>query len=71
MIVTNVGGLPSFVPHEKVGLVALPEAKSIADALLRFYELGENHFIPHLRQEKTKYGWNNMVNAIFQLAKKV
>ena len=57
MIVTNVGGLPSLVPNEKAGLVTEPTAQSIADAILRFYQLGENYFLPHLRSEKQKYSW--------------
>jgi glycosyltransferase involved in cell wall biosynthesis len=68
MVVTNVGGLPALVPHEKVGLVAEPDPTSIADAILRFYQLGENYFIPHLRTEKEKYSWSNLVNAITKLA---
>lgn len=71
MIVTNVGGLPSLVPHEKVGLVCEPEPTSIADAILRFYELGEHYFIPHLRIEKQKYAWANLTKAIFGLAEEV
>ena len=68
IIVTNVGGLPSLVPHEKVGLVADPKPRALAEAILRFYELGENYFIPHLRTEKLKYSWANMVRTIIQLA---
>ena len=68
MIVTNVGGLPSLVPHEKAGLVVEPEPKAIADGILKFYQLGENYFIPHLRKEKKKYSWINMVNTITALA---
>ncbi|MCW3119161.1 MAG: glycosyl transferase family 1 [Chitinophagaceae bacterium] len=64
MLVTNVGGLPSLVPHEKAGLVMEPEPTAIADAMLRFYQLGENYFIPHLRTEKQKYSWNKLVHAI-------
>lgn len=64
MIVTNVGGLPSLVPDKKVGLVCEPQPQSIADAILLFYELGENYFIPHLRIEKQKYSWANLVTAI-------
>ena len=68
MVVTNVGGLPSLVPHEKAGLITEPDPTSIADAILRFYQLGENYFIPHLRTEKKKYSWSNLVNAITKLA---
>jgi glycosyltransferase involved in cell wall biosynthesis len=68
MVVTKVGGLPALVPHEKVGLVAEPDSSSIAEAILRFYQLGENLFIPHLRLEKQKYSWSNLTTAILQLA---
>ena len=68
MIVTNVGSLPSLVPDGKVGLVAEPEAASIAAAVLRYFELGENYFIPHLRSEKEKYSWKKMTEAILNLA---
>jgi glycosyltransferase involved in cell wall biosynthesis len=68
MIVTNVGGLPSLVPHEKAGLVCEPEPKAIADTILRFYQLGENYFIPHLRNEKLKYSWQHLTKAIVELA---
>lgn len=71
MIVTNVGGLPSLVPHEKAGLVVAPEPAAIADGIRKFYQLGENYFIPHLRSEKQKYSWLNIVNAVRALAEKV
>ena len=69
MIVTDVGGLPSLVPHEKTGLVTKPDATAIADAILRFYEMGEDAFIPHLRSEKQKYSWSNLVESIKSLAR--
>jgi glycosyltransferase involved in cell wall biosynthesis len=68
MIVTNVGGLPSLVPHEKVGLVTEPDPTSIADSILRFYQMGENYFIPHLQKEKQKYSWEVLTKAIHRLA---
>ncbi len=68
MIVTNVGGLPSLVPHERVGLVAEPDPESIADAILKFFQLGEDYFIPHLRSEKQKYSWSGLVGSIKSLA---
>jgi glycosyltransferase involved in cell wall biosynthesis len=68
MIVTNVGGLPSVVPHEKAGLVVEPEPAAIANGISKFYQLGEHYFIPHLRNEKQKYSWSNIVNAVMALA---
>lgn len=68
MVVTNVGGLPALVPDNKVGLVTEPQPAAIAAGILRFYQLGEDYFIPHLREEKKKYSWGRMVSSILQLA---
>jgi glycosyltransferase involved in cell wall biosynthesis len=64
MIVTNVGGLTAMVPDGKVGLVAEPDAASIAAKIMEFFESGDDHFIPGLREEKNKYTWDNIVRAI-------
>lgn len=68
MLVTNVGGLPSLVPDRRVGLVTEPAPEAIATGILAFYELGEDFFIPHLREEKKKYSWSAMVGSITRLA---
>lgn len=68
MIVTNVGGLPALVPHGKVGLVCEPEPSSIAEAILKFYEIGEAQFLPGLKEEKQKYSWSKLTAAISNLA---
>ena len=70
MIVTNVGGLADMVP-ERVGLVAEPNAKDIANKIIEFFQLGENYFLPHLREEKKKYTWSNMVEAIINIAGRI
>ena len=67
MVVTNVGGLPSMVPHRKAGLVAKVMPTAIADAILEFYALGEDFFIPHLRVEKAKLSWSELVQKIKSL----
>ncbi len=67
MLVTNVGGLPHLVPHGKSGLVAEPNAAAIAAGIMALYQLGEDHFLPHLKEEKKKYSWENLVTAISQV----
>jgi glycosyltransferase involved in cell wall biosynthesis len=68
MVVTNVGGLASLVADGKAGLVVEPNPTAIAEGILKFYQLGENYFIPHLRTEKQKYSWSNIVKAVTTLA---
>ncbi len=67
MIVTNVGGLPSLVPDKKVGLVAEPNAESIAEKVKEYFDLGEEFFLPHLREEKKKYSWERIVDNIINM----
>ncbi|MDB5210802.1 MAG: glycosyltransferase [Sediminibacterium sp.] len=64
MLVTNVGGLPDLVPDGKVGIIAEPDPASIATGILKLYELGEDHFLPWLQEEKKKYSWEKLVTAI-------
>ncbi|GAC1527572.1 MAG: glycosyltransferase family 4 protein [Sediminibacterium sp.] len=68
MLVTNVGGLPDMVPDGKSGLIAEPTATAIATGILRLYELGEDYFLPHLREEKKKYSWDRLAGTIRELA---
>ncbi len=68
MIVTNVGGLPSLVPDDKVGLIAAPNAESIAAKIQEYFQKGAAHFLPHLIEEKKKYSWSKMVQTIFEVA---
>lgn len=70
MLVTNVGGLPDLVPDQKVGIVTEPGATAIANGILDLYELGEQFFLPHLREEKKKYSWELLVDSIQELAEK-
>ncbi len=64
MIVTNVGGLPSLVPHNKVGLVCEPNPAAIAQTMQTFEATGTAQYLPGLREEKKKYSWSRMTEAI-------
>ena len=68
MLVTNVGGLPAMVPHDKAGLVAEPEPVAIAQAIETFFAKGAAYFLPGIREEKKKYSWEKMVDGIFSVA---
>ena len=64
MIVTNVGGLPAMVPDGIAGLVAEPDALSIAEKIVQYFDAGEEKFLPGLVAEKEKYKWSNIAEAI-------
>lgn len=70
MLVTNVGGLPEIVPDGKIGYVVEPDSRSIADALVRYFEENkEAAFTEGVREEKKKYAWTEMTKAIEQVMK--
>lgn len=65
MLVTDVGGLAEIVPDGKIGYVVQPDAHQIADAIVRYYDdQREAPFTEAVRDEKQKYTWNKMLEAI-------
>jgi glycosyltransferase involved in cell wall biosynthesis len=68
MIVTNVGGLPSLVPDNKVGLVAEPDAASIAQKIREYFDKGEAYFLPHIIEEKKTLSWSKLTATLFEVA---
>ena len=67
MIVTDVGALADYVQHGKTGLVAKPDAASLAAAIIRYFELGESYFLAAIQEAKKTYSWKNFVQRILQL----
>ena len=72
MIITNVGGLSEFVPDGKTGYVVDPDEKAIAGAISRFYtENKEAEFSVNAGEEKKKYSWTRMTEAIAEVISKI
>jgi glycosyltransferase involved in cell wall biosynthesis len=69
MLVTNVGGLAEIVPDGKVGYAVEPKVEAIADALVDWVALGDAHFNNGLKEEKQKYSWNKMTQAVSKAAR--
>jgi D-inositol-3-phosphate glycosyltransferase len=68
MLVTNVGGLAEIIPNGKVGYVVNGQPKEIADAIVDFFQNNrEEIFLPNIKTEKMKYGWDKMTAAINKL----
>lgn len=69
VVITDVGGLPEVVPHDRCGYVVPPKhPRAIADAILRFYrEKKEKEFVKNVKKEKQKYSWDRMTEAIEEL----
>ncbi|MDC0584281.1 glycosyltransferase [Bacteroidales bacterium] len=72
MIVSDVGGLPEIVPHEKCGLVVKPDASSIAKAIADFYQ---NNMVESTKagivEQKKKFAWGELTRSINELYSKL
>ncbi len=65
MIVTDVGGLAEIVPDGKTGYVVQQDPADIAKAIHTFFnENRSKDFIENIKNEKKKYSWSKMVEAI-------
>jgi hypothetical protein len=59
------------VPDGKVGFVTEPEAGSIANAILKFFEPGSLPNLQHdLLEEKKKYSWSTFTKTLLDVAAK-
>jgi D-inositol-3-phosphate glycosyltransferase len=68
MLVTDVGGLKEIVPHEKCGYVVQPEPKTIADAIIDYFDNDrKTAFSECVRKEKEKFSWNKMTDAVTEV----
>jgi len=71
MVVTNVGGLPEIVKHEKGGYVVEVDVVAIADAILAFYEKEkEAEFVAVVKEVKKEFTWDTMINGMKELAER-
>ncbi len=70
MIVTNVGGLPEIVPHDKVGRVCEPNFNSVAEAIEATWS-GDNleRYTHNLAEERKRFSWAEMCSRIIEVYK--
>ncbi len=69
VIATNVGALPEVIIHGKSGLIVPPNnPQALAEAIMKFYnENLEQQLMAGASEERKKYTWDAMVDAIEQL----
>lgn len=69
VIATDVGGLSEVVLNNRTGFIVKPESpQEVAEAVTRFYkDEREAEFVRNVREEKKKYSWENLVQAIEKL----
>lgn len=68
MLVTNVGGLPEIVPHQKVGYVTDINATAIADAIYDYFKNNrEAEFVANTIIEKQRFEWSSFVDGVKEL----
>lgn len=65
VLVTNVGGLPELVKHQKVGYVSSLDTEEMADYILDFFNNHrEAEFIENIIELKKIYGWDLFLNQM-------
>ena len=68
MVITNVGGLSEFIPHGKVGYIVEPNAVSVAQGILEYFDKDDrSSFIENIQLEKGKYSWKYFIKNILKL----
>ena len=70
VITTDVGGLPEVVRPGELGEVVPPEdPAALAEAMVDYFEAGkEARYTPQVAEEKKRYSWGKLVEALAALA---
>ncbi len=65
-VVTDVGGLPEAIAHERTGFVVPPrDPAALAGAMARFFEEGwAGKMAPLFAEEKRRFSWSAMAEAV-------
>ncbi len=72
MLVTNVGGLPEIVHHEKTGYVCEVNEYAIANAIDDFYTNNrEKEMEENVKLEKHRFSWENFVDVVITAYRQV
>lgn len=70
VLVTNVGGLPELVSHQKVGYVSSRDPEKIAEYVIDYFNHErETEFVKNIIELKKIYGWDlflNQMNLLMQ-----
>jgi len=68
MLVTNVGGLPEIVTHQKNGYVVQVNSDDIALSIYDFYQHNRMaNFVEGVKVKKKEFSWANFMDAIDKL----
>lgn len=67
IILTNVGGLPDMVKDGLSALVCSPSVDGLVQQILRYYALGDEHFLPHIQAQKKQLSWSSFTSSIKDL----
>jgi D-inositol-3-phosphate glycosyltransferase len=68
MIVTNVGGLPEIVIHNKCGYVVEKNNVQIGEKITEYFNQNkEAEFTEQVKIEKKKYEWTHFINSLLEL----
>ncbi|MBP6230145.1 MAG: glycosyltransferase [Paludibacteraceae bacterium] len=68
ILITNIAECGISIPHQKVGYVVKPDVTEIADSLVDFFHnKREEEMITNVKEEKKKFLWNNMTEALLNL----
>ncbi|MBK6545625.1 MAG: glycosyltransferase [Saprospiraceae bacterium] len=71
MVVTDVGGLASLVPHKIAGLVCQPTSEDLANTIVQFFNMDETIFQNGIQVMKKKLSWATLITHIKSLANSI
>jgi len=67
VVVSNVGGLPEVVVDGETGFICEPNPNSIADGIVKYFNMNPYFFSQNINEYKKRFSWDNFVKVVLEL----
>jgi glycosyltransferase involved in cell wall biosynthesis len=67
VVVSNVGGLPEVVVDGETGFICEPNPNSIADSIVKYFNMNPYFFSQNINEYKKRFSWDNFVKVVLEL----
>ena len=67
VVVSNLGGLPEVVVDGETGFICEPKPNSIADSIVKYFNMNPYFFSQNINEYKKRFSWDNFVKVVLEL----
>jgi len=67
VVISNVDGLPEVVVDVETGFICQPNPNSIADSIVKYFNMNPYFFSQKINEYKKRFSWDNFAKIVLKL----